>query len=113
MYRKNKVIETSIERNETVEGEMLEEKIERMMNNKEPIEEEAPLAFTERKEGVKPEYDIRTDRFEIAVEAMDQVQKAKQETRRERREALLKEVKQEKVDGKPESTDGMIDNPTT
>ena len=30
------------------------------------------IAYTEKKDGVKPEYDIRTDRFEIAREAMGQ-----------------------------------------
>ena len=43
---------------------------ERIVSNNEPIEDGAPIIFTERKEGVKPEYDIRTDRFELAVEAM-------------------------------------------
>ena len=31
---------------------------------------------TERKEGVLPEYDCRTDRFEIAIDAMDVIQKS-------------------------------------
>ena len=32
--------------------------------------------YTERKEGVIPAYDVRTDRFEIAVEAMGKVVKS-------------------------------------
>lgn len=32
------------------------------------------IAYTEKKDGVKPEYDIRTDRFEIAREAMEKIE---------------------------------------
>lgn len=32
-----------------------------------------PTIYTEKKDGVRPEYDIRTDRFEIAIEAMDKI----------------------------------------
>ena len=43
------------------------------MNNKEPITDGAPIIYTERKDGVLPEYDIRTDRWDIAIDAMDKV----------------------------------------
>lgn len=56
--------------NESQEGEPLEIKIERMMNNKEPMNQPGVgVIYTERKDGVLPTYNIRTDRFEIAVEA--------------------------------------------
>lgn len=32
-----------------------------------------PTIYTEKKDGVQPEFDIRTDRFEIAIEAMDKI----------------------------------------
>lgn len=32
-----------------------------------------PTIYTEKKDGVQPEYDIRTDRFEIAIDAMDKI----------------------------------------
>lgn len=35
-----------------------------------------PTIYTEKKDGVMPEYDIRTDRFEIAIEAMDKINKS-------------------------------------
>jgi hypothetical protein len=59
---------------ETVEGEPIEHKIERIVSNKEPISDGAPEIFTERKEGVKSAYNIRTDRWEIASEAMSKVE---------------------------------------
>lgn len=59
------------------EGETIEQKMRRAMDNKEPIKDGAPLIYTERKEGVRPEFNPRTDRFEIAVDAMDKVTKSK------------------------------------
>lgn len=32
-----------------------------------------PTIYTEKKDGVQPEYDIRTDRFEVAIEAIDKI----------------------------------------
>ena len=56
---------TSIECNEGLEGETIEQKVERIMSNNEPIEDVAPLIYTERADGVQPQYDIRTDRWEV------------------------------------------------
>ena len=39
---------------ETFEGEFIEEKIARVVENKEPIEDGAPIIYTERKDGVIP-----------------------------------------------------------
>lgn len=54
-------------------GESIEEMLRRVTTSGEPIEDSAPLIYTERKDGVQPQYDIRTDRFEIAQAAMDKV----------------------------------------
>ena len=35
-----------------------------------------PTIYTEKKDGVMPEYDIRTDRFEVAIDAMDKINKS-------------------------------------
>ena len=72
----------TLKHNETYVGESIEQKIERITTNKEPIKDSAPLTYTDRSQGVKPEFDIRTDRWEIAVEAMsliDKSNKAKRE----------------------------------
>jgi hypothetical protein len=61
---------------ELVEGETIEQKVERLVQNKEPIKDGAPEIFTDRKDGVQAAYNIRTDRFEIAAEAMDKVHKS-------------------------------------
>ncbi len=55
-------------------GESIEEKIRRITTTNEPIDEQsAPMIYTPREDGVKPQYDIRTDRWEIAQTAMDKV----------------------------------------
>lgn len=59
--------------NKAYEGERIEEKMDRIVNNNEPISDGAPLIYTERNEGVLPEYDIRADKWDIAIDAMDKV----------------------------------------
>lgn len=58
---------------ELYEAESIEEKVRRIVNENEPIEDGAPIIFQERIDGVKPEFNIRTDRWEVAIEAMDKV----------------------------------------
>lgn len=62
---------------ELTEGERLECKIERMTENNEPIGETAPLIYTPRKDGVIAAYDIRTDKWDIALDAMSKVNKTR------------------------------------
>lgn len=67
----------SLKVNKSYEAESIEMKVKRVMANNEPIDDGAPIIYTERKDGVKAEYNVRTDRFDIAVEAMDKVAKSK------------------------------------
>lgn len=73
MYRIKKELKskTTIKRNSSVEGETIEKKIRRIMMQGEAIEDGAPLIFVEEKDGVPHETNIRTDRFDLAVEALD------------------------------------------
>lgn len=75
MYPKVKIQKSKLKKNTAVEGQTMEQKIAAIMNNKEPIKDGAPLIYTERKEGVPAGYNIKTDRFEIAVQAKDTVTK--------------------------------------
>lgn len=84
MYNKNVLPKTQMKVNESYDGETIEQKIRRIVNNKEPITDGAPIIFTERKDGVQPDYNIRTDRWEVAIDAMDIVTKAHQAKREER-----------------------------
>lgn len=66
---------TSLKVNDAVSGEPMWRKVQRIMNNKEPIESEVDLIYTDRADGVKPEYNIRTDRFDLALDATAAVEK--------------------------------------
>lgn len=83
---------TSIEK---LEGEPIELKIERIVNNKEPISDGAPSIFTERKDGVVAAYNIRTDRWEVAAEGMDVVSKSIQARRDNKGKVANSDVKEE------------------
>lgn len=54
-------------------GEPIEIKVARLLSQEEPIRDQVPLIYTERKTGVNPEYNIRTDRFMVAMEAMGKI----------------------------------------
>ena len=59
------------------EGETLITKIARILDENEPITDGAPLVYTEKKDGVLPQYDIRSDKWQIAMDAMDRVNEHK------------------------------------
>lgn len=90
MYKKNRVPKSTIKANFTYEGETIEQKMRRVTENKEPIGGEGiEMIYTERKDGVAAEHNIRTDRWDIAVEAKDHLAKsytAKREDRIKERE---------------------------
>lgn len=77
MYKIPQMQETDLNVNESYEGETIEQKVNRIVNNKEPITDGAPLIYTERKDGVQPDYDIRTDKWDAAIDAMDKVAKTR------------------------------------
>lgn len=81
MYPYSKAAKTTLKVNNSYEGVTIETKLERMLNNKEPIGDGASIIYTERKNGVHPEMDIRTDRWEHAVDARDKQAKSKIATR--------------------------------
>lgn len=97
-YKAAKATTTTLKRNERFEGERIEVKMRRILNNNEPIADGAPLIYTDRKDGVQPAYDIRTDRMEIALEAMDKVSKSHKAKREEKAGLGDKEAEKGAVD---------------
>ena len=61
---------------EIYEGESIETKCARILQNKEPITDTAPIIYTAKEDGVLPAYNIRTDRFDIAMDAYDKITKS-------------------------------------
>ena len=83
----------------TVEGQTMETMVARFMNNQTDIERSQPLIYTERREGVLAGYDIRTDRFEIALEAMDKSSKSMSAKRESKLEIVNDDPKGDDIQG--------------
>lgn len=62
-----------IERAAEREGQSIEQMMRKAVGSNEPIQATAKVQYTERKDGVLPQYDIRTDRFNYAMLATDKV----------------------------------------
>ena len=56
-----------------LDGQTIELQIARAMSVNEPIDNSSPLQFTKRADGVLPDFDIRTDKWEISQRAMTAV----------------------------------------
>lgn len=61
--------------NLTYEAEPREVKLRKIISGEASNLEDGvfPTIYTEKKDGVQPEYDIRTDRFEVAIDAIDKI----------------------------------------
>lgn len=70
------------------DAESIERYCERITTTNEPVEATVPMIYTERSKGVLPETDIRTDRWEVAQQAMDKVAGAKRAKREERMKSI-------------------------
>lgn len=81
-------------------GERIEIMIEKYKNNSADIEGKGELLYTERRDGVVAGYNIRTDRFEVALDAADKIESSYQSKREER----LKIVKDDTAE--PKGTEG-------
>lgn len=104
MYKGRKPDKTGFTINASYEGERIEEKVDRIMNNNEPITDGVEPIYTDRKDGPLPDYDIRTDRWEHAIDAMDKVAKgriAQREEKAKGREEVGKPEPQQGTEGDP------------
>ena len=61
--------------NLTYQAEPREVKLRKIINGEANNMEDGvfPIIYTEKKDGVQPEFDIRTDRFEVAIDALDKI----------------------------------------
>lgn len=91
---KNRILKNGkLNRNNTSEGTTLEKQIELAKSNKEDMPKEVDLLFTEKKDGVIPSTNIRTDRQEVALDAIDKIHKSAQN----RRDAMNKTKEEEET----------------
>ena len=59
--------------NMTEKGETLIKKIQRILDENEPLTDGAPMIYTPKQAGVRDDCNIRTDKWTIAMNAMDRV----------------------------------------
>lgn len=58
---------------ESYEGQSIEDRCKKLVETGEPIKDTSPLIYTPKEKGVMPQYDVRADKWEIAQDAMDRV----------------------------------------
>lgn len=54
-------------------GETIIKKCQRILDEGEPLTDGAPLIYTPKQAGVRPECNVRADKWDIAMNAMDRV----------------------------------------
>lgn len=109
MYNQNVPESTGFDTGELTEGESIEVKLERMIANKEPLQGDgggAGLLFTERKDGVNPSYNIRTDRWIHAIDATDKLSQQRV-AQREAKVIPMSKSKEDEIGG-TEPTQGKV-----
>lgn len=57
----------------TEKGETLIKKIQRILDENEPLTDGAPIIYTPKQAGVRQDCNIRSDKWVIAMDAMDRV----------------------------------------
>lgn len=99
MYNTPQMADTTLKINASTPGEPLEIKVEKLMHAKEPLDEgTTPLIYTSRQEGIRASTNIRTDRWELAVEATDKIQKSYMARREERLAKTQAEMEAKKAE---------------
>lgn len=81
-------------------GENILTKVRRILDENEPLTDGAPLIYTPKEDGVRPEFDIRTDKWQIAINAMDRVNayKLTDYTKNGRNPEMKEEAKEDKTE---------------
>lgn len=66
-----------IKKIDAYKGEIIEDKVKRLTENKEPIKDAAPLVYTKKVDGVLPQFNIRTDKWDLVQSKMEAANKQK------------------------------------
>lgn len=113
MYKRKIRAYSTIKGRPVKDGESIEVKVRRILTNKEPITDGAPLIYTEKSAGVMAGYNIRTDRWELATDAMDKIHKsniAKTDSIPDKKETKVIDINEGKDDAEGKSIPGKADD---
>lgn len=103
IYNKRNVLpRTQIKRKPDHFGKSIEEEIRQAVASKSPIESSAEVVYTPLKDGVLPQYNMRTDRQEIALDLTEKYGKSK---------LLHQDETGEEQTKKEENTNENVDEP--
>lgn len=102
-----------LKRNTSYEGISVEQMLRNLMKGEKVDTTGSDLNYTDKKDGVRPEFNIRTDRFEIAQESMETATKAYITTRdnlpkKEKREQEKSSDAEKIATGEP--TNGTVES---
>lgn len=114
MKRKVAIQSGSIRVNKSSEGETIETTVDRMLYGNEPFEEGVERIYTEASEGVKAEYNHRTDKYVEMLKMSEESNKSlsvKNIREKIKKDAEEEEKNKEKSDG-AESIQGKSENDT-
>lgn len=99
MYKIPKPVRTTIETNQSVEGETIEIKIERLLSNKDEKAETKELIYTKKEDGVQAAYNIRHDHWDDAYENASEIAEKHKEldaSKLEKRKKIMNEEKEKR-----------------
>ena len=107
MYKVRQLPTTGIKRNVSTVGETIEDEVYKMVYEKNIPSAQKSIIFQEKKEGVQPAYNIRTDKFAIALDAIETVTRYGRKTARAKDEKNGQESGESSADKSGKSPDGQ------
>lgn len=81
------------------EGETLIKKIQRILDENEPLTDGAPTIYTPKQAGVRDDCNIRTDKWTLAMNAMDRVNNYKLNEYLKKEEAEAPKTAKDQTEG--------------
>ena len=96
--------------NENEKGETLIKKIQRILDENEPLTDGAPMIYTPKQAGVRDDCNIRTDKWAIAMNAMDRVNNFKLNEYLKKGEAEAPKQAESQTEGLTTEPNPTIDN---
>lgn len=91
-------------------GETLIKKCQRILDEGEPLTDGTPMIYTPKQAGIKPECNVRTDKWDIAMKAMDRVNNYKLTEYLKKGEAETPKTTEGQIEGGTTKPDPTIDN---
>lgn len=97
----------------TEKGETLIKKIQRILDENEPLTDGAPMIYTPKQAGVREDCNVRTDKWALAMDAMDRVNNYKLNEYLKKGEAEAPKEAEKPKEAKGQTEGGITEpNPT-